>query len=119
MDLIDTIIDIAKSYDKTDARRLIREMLEAGVEVRPAAPQMTDKAPGKALPITPIAINHIGKNGKAATIYTMDEPPPTQPNRFAPKTEADLIDKARKEMNDLSKQVVDRVMRPTQQDHNG
>lgn len=58
--------------------------------------------------------------GRRATVYTHpsqvkkpDGPPPTQPNLARPGNDRDQIERSRKEMNDLSKAIVDKTMGKT------
>jgi hypothetical protein len=88
-DLIDNLIDIAKAYSKEDARKLIGELLEAGVEIKPAPLTMQTKGRFEGIPIAS-AGHHIGLNGKAANIYKIGPPEPELPPDEIQRQQADL-----------------------------
>jgi hypothetical protein len=117
-DPIDTIIDVALTSTREDARRIIAELIAAGLEVKPAIPPMTDKPAGMPVPLTRLG-DYTDDQGRRATIYTTppvldDGPPPTQPNRARPGApNADFIDEQRRAMNTMSQAIVDKVMGKT------
>ena len=96
---------------------LLTELLSTGISQAP--PKMVDKVPGKSIELTKLG-DYTDPQGRRATVYTHpseirkpDGPPPTQPNLARPGNERDQIERSRKEMNDLSKAIVDKTMGKT------
>jgi hypothetical protein len=99
-DLIDNIIDIAKTNTKEDARKIIAELLEAGVEIKPAPLAMQTKGRFEGIPIASVG-HHIGLNGKAANVYKMTPPEPELP--------PDEIQRQQAELNRQSREYLDKM----------
>lgn len=106
-DIIDTIIDIATTRERGDARGLIAALFPAGQPL----PTLVGKTPGQPIPVVELGLNLQGQftdqAGRTANVYTAPEP---QANRPLTPTEMDLIAKTRDEMNRMSKDIVDKTM---------